>query len=231
MLLQKSFARIAVCLVVVGGLIYFFPLVRIRKLDAANAHQQTASNSRPADSSKDTAVVDNAEFIEVLWRQRIPAAAKQAAYVNEVLALAASDGKAARTQYGRMVGLGGPSFLFLRGRGKVEDLNAEECALSIPGLNQRVVLEIGILVSNAVRDATGLVNVADFPNSQEFNQIAIELNNRCELEVIAPVRAQLAIGSVVEFVGCGEVDDDDGFRTLRLVPLQLKLLGAGESGQ
>ena len=92
--------------------------------------------------------------------------------------------------------------------------------------SQRVVLEIGILVSNAVRDATGLVNVDHFPNSQYFNQLSSELNKRCESEVIGSIRDQLVVGTTVEFVGCGEVRDSGGFDPLKLIPVQLKTIDA-----
>lgn len=225
--MQKS-ARLAICAVIACVLLYFFPLVRIRKLESAgtpsgDSHSQPDSHAG-ARSATSSPGID--AFIEFLWTERLPEAAGNASTVDDVLALAASDASDARRRFGRQVGLGGPTFFFLRGRGQIESVNEDECRLIIDGRSQRVALEIGILVSNSVRDATELVNVDDFPNSQDFNRLSAELNKRCESDVIAPIRDQLVVGITVEFVGCGEVRDDDGFDPLKLIPVQLKILEA-----
>jgi predicted lipoprotein len=215
-------ARLAICAAFACVLLYFFPLVRIRKLESASTQDsQTQSESRGADGNAIPASDINA-FVESLWTQRLPEAAENASTVDDVLALAASDASEAQKRFGRQVGLGGPTFFFLRGRGQIESVNENECRLIIDGRSQRVALEIGILVSNAVRDATGLVSVDDFPNSQDFNQLSTELNKRCESDVIAPIRDQLVVGSTIEFVGCGEVRDGGGFNSLKLIPVHLK---------
>lgn len=216
--------RLAACAIVAIVLVYFFPIFRIRKLEpSGNASKSLSTgagqkeNGNRADSGQSIEA-----FIESLWSERIPQAAADAATVTDVLALAATDPAGAQKKFGRQIGLGGPAFFFLRGSGRIEAVSEEECRLTIDGIADAVVLEIGILVSNAVRDATGLVNVDDFSNSQDFNQLSSELNARCELQVIEPMREKLIVGATVEFVGCGEVRDHDDFHPLKLIPVQLK---------
>ncbi len=72
-------------------------------------------------------------FIESLWTERLPEAIENAATVDDVLALAATDASGARKEFGREVGLGGPTFFFLRGRGQIESVNEDECRLIIDG--------------------------------------------------------------------------------------------------
>lgn len=221
MSLQKS-VQLAVCAAAVCVLLYFFPLVRIRTLDSgfqsnftSNAHNGT------------TLPLDISTFVDTLWNERIPVAAANAPTVDEVLTMSKTDASGARKRFGREVGLGGPTFFFLRGRGQIESVNEDECRLVIAGQSPRVSLEIGILVSNAVRDATGLVSVADFPDSQDFNKLSVELNSRCE-SVIQQRRNQLVVGATVDFVGCGEVRDNGGFDPLKLVPIQLNTIPGAE---
>lgn len=228
---KNSIARLVVGALVACILLYFFPLVRIRSLGSAvTSNSASKQNSKTTDSNS-TSAPDVAAFIETLWTKRLPAAATKAARVDDVLAMAARDAGGARKKFGRDVGLGGPTFLFLQGSGQIQRVNEDECVVSIDGQSQPVVLEIGILVSNAIRDATGLANVGDFANSQDFNQLSTELNSRCESEVIEPVRDQLVVGAIVEFVGCGEVRDTDGFKPLKLIPVQLKAVAATETAE
>ncbi len=228
---MQKFARFAICAVLACVFLYFFPLVRIRKLESAgtpsgDSHSQSDSHAG-ARSATSPPQIDT--FIESLWTQRLPEAARKAGTVDDLLALAATDVDEARKRFGRQVGLGGPTFFFLRGRGQIESVSEDECRLSIDGRSQQVALEIGILVSNAVRDATGLVNVDDFPSSQDFNRLSSELNKRCESKVIGPIRDQLVVGAMVEFVGCGEVRNNAGFDPLKLIPIQLTTIKALDS--
>ncbi|TWU25564.1 DUF2291 family protein [Bythopirellula polymerisocia] len=223
--------RLAICAVAAGILLYFFPLVRIRKLgSAATPGLVSNTQSEPEIAAPNgTPPPQITTFVETLWSERLPQAAGNAASVDDVLAMAATDADRARSEFGREVGLGGPTFLFLRGRGRIESFNEDECHLIIEGQKQSVTLEIGILLGNAVRDATGLVSIGEFPNSQEFNRLSAELNQRCESEVISPVRDSLAVGALVEFVGCGEVRKNNDFDPLRLVPIQLNAMKPAES--
>lgn len=216
-------ARLAASLIVASVLLYFFPIFRIRKLDASGSASKSSIKSAGQQAGVDTADPERSieAFVDSLWSERIPEAAANAATINEVLALAATDPADAQRKFGRQIGLGGPAFFFLRGRGRIESVSDDECRLVVDGVAAPIVLEIGILVSNAVRDATGLVNVDDFPNSRDFNQLSAELNARCESQVIAPIREKLVVGATIEFVGCGEVRDQDDFSPLKLIPVQL----------
>lgn len=215
--------RVGLCALIACGIVYFYPLFRIRTI-SADANPVTTQSEFGASESRSASATHAGAMIDTLWNERIPAAAKQAVGVDELLALAATDPNAARKKYGREVGMGGPTFVFVRGSGLIQNVHDDECQLAIEGSRHTVVLTIGALFGNAVRDATGLVNVDDFPNSQDFNHLSTELNSRCESSVISVVRHQLMVGVKVEFAGCGEVRDDDGFKPLKLIPVQLAVI-------
>ncbi len=228
---RHKFVRLAICAVAACLLFYFFPLVRVTKLGSTSKPDTalTAQANSDRSSSNGTAPGSISTFIESLWREQLPKAAESAESLDEVLTVAAMDFELARIEFGREVGMGGPTYFFLRGRGRIENVDDNECRVIIDGQEKTVSLEVGILLGNAIRDATGLVSVDEFPNSQEFNRLSTELNQRCELHVINPVRELLTVGALVEFVGCGEVRTRDDFEPLRLVPVQLRVVESGES--
>ena len=80
---------------------------------------------------------------------------------------------------------------------------------------------MGVVVGNAVRDSTGLIDVSQFANSQDFNNLSADLNRRVETLVIAPARERLQVGARVAFVGCARVSDDGDFDPLGLIPVHL----------
>ena len=131
--MQKS-ARLAICAAFACVLLYFLPLVRFRKLESAgtpsgDSHAQPDSHAG-AGNATSPPQIDT--FIESLWTQRLPEAGN-AITADDVLALAASDASDARKKFGRQVGLGGPTFFFLRGRGQIESVDEDECRLIIDG--------------------------------------------------------------------------------------------------
>ena len=80
------------------------------------------------------------------------------------------------------------------------------------------------LSSNAVRDGPGMLNVNDYPNSQDFNAISEALNRIVEERVQPKLRKQVKIGATIEFVGCAEVNDEaNDLRPLKVVPIQVAI--------
>ena len=221
MQLSKA-SRAAAMAIAVCAFVYFVPVFRVRKLElpsVSGAKQNTAPESGAGRATADPAMI-----VDLFWNEQLPHAIKQAVGVDALLTLAAKDPKEAQRKFGREVGLGGPAFLLVRGRGQIESVNDDECSLVIAGQSQRVILVIGVLFGNAVRDATGLIKVEDFPNSQDFNHLSTVLNSRCESDVIEPVRRQLVVGAKVEFAGCAETREGEGFDPLKLIPVYLQLV-------
>ena len=150
----------------------------------------------------------------------IPGAA-QAVDATELLAAVQQDRQAARRTYGRSVGLGGGYYYFIAGTGRVVSVEKNSVGLSLSnGQTQvQVSLETGNIFGNAVRDGTGLLNVNDFPNSQDFNALSSEINRRIEQQVLPALRKAAAVGATVRFAGCAEiVDEDTDLHPLRIVP-------------
>lgn len=215
-----------VAILAILALLYFFPLFRVRRIDAnAAVGQGTTAGSAMAESgSKPSSRQSAATIIDQFWKERLPEAANKAVNVEELMSLAATDPSNALKKYGREVGLGGPTFLFVQGRGRIESVNEDQCQIALEGKSRSIILALGVLSGNAVRDSTGLIKVEDFANSQNYNNLSSELNNRCETLVIAPIRDQLVVGAEVEFAGCGKVQDSDGLKSLELIPVQLKVV-------
>jgi predicted lipoprotein len=87
-----------------------------------------------------------------------------------------------------------------------------------------VLLETGLLFGNALRDGTGLLDVNDYPNSQDFNGISAALNHLAETRVLPRLRERARIGATVRFVCCAEVNDEaTDLHPLRLVPIQAEV--------
>ena len=88
-----------------------------------------------------------------------------------------------------------------------------------------IVLQTGLLFGNTVRDATGLLDASNFPNSQQFNEISTELNRIVEARVL-PDTERTGVGGTTDSVRRlrGSADDDAPMSNrLTIIPLEVRV--------
>jgi predicted lipoprotein len=198
---------------VVAGFCWAFPPFHIRS--SKQVKEQIASTQFNATN-----------FIERFWNDQLLQATDRAADVEKVLAMIAVQPQAAREQFGRSVGISSSYYFFLRGTGRVVSVSDDNIGLSLKaeGDEADVLVPLGLVFGNAVRDGTGLLNSSTFPNAQEFNDIAAGLNNLVETRVLPELQRLAVVGKRVQFVGCVEVaDEEQDLNPLKLVPISVKL--------
>jgi predicted lipoprotein len=198
---------------VVAGFCWAFPPFHIRS--SKQVKEQIASTQFNATN-----------FIERFWNDQLLQATDRAADVEKVLAMIAVQPQAAREQFGRSVGISSSYYFFLRGTGRVVSVSDDNIGLSLKaeGDEADVLVPLGLVFGNAVRDGTGLLNSSTFPNAQEFNDIAAGLNNLVETRVLPELQRLAVVGKRVQFVGCVEVaDEEQDLKPLKLVPISVKL--------
>ena len=191
-------------------LLYFLPLFHVVPLGQAD--QQ--GNSGPDE-------FEPISFVEKFWTEQLIPGSKQAVDASKLIAHIGQDQQAARDKHGRSLGLSDTYIYFLSGTGRVVSVEENAINLSIDddSTQVQVVLETGLLFGNAVRDGTGLLDVNDFANSQEFNAISTELNRRIESDVLPGLKDTATVGSTIRFAGCAQITDEEtDLSPLRVVP-------------
>jgi predicted lipoprotein len=209
---MKRAVCIAAVLTFLGVVCKFCPLFHIVPL-------------KRAESEKDAGVFNAAKFADDFWSQKLQKSFDHAVDAKTLLTAIQANPGDAQKKYARSLSLGGGYFYYLRGEGRVLTTNDSTLSLVInPGAtNAEVVLEMGMIFGNAVRDGTGLLNASDYPNLQDFNSISAELNKLVEAKILPPLRAHAQIGSTIDFVGCAEVDDEStDLNPLQVVPVQIQ---------
>lgn len=127
-------------------------------------------------------------------------------------------------RYGRRPGIGGPWFYLLSGEARVVSIDSHGLWLGAPDLGEwRVLLETGPIFGSALRDATGLLRLEDF-SSFDFNELGARLNRLSETRVGSVLRRDARVGSQLEFVAAGRLDNVSGdAHTLLLAPVRVTL--------
>ena len=202
-------APILIAIVVLCAGIWLVPLVHFVPLKSARQHSTEATFNPSA-------------FAETFWSERLLESMDKAVDAAVLLAEIKQDPKEAREKHGRTLGLSGTYYYFVSGTGRILTVDKESVSLTLGAKDSTVdiILETGNIFGNAVRDGTGLIDVNDYPNSRDFNDISSEINRRIEERVLPPLRAKAAVGATVHFAGCAEISDETtDLHPLVLVPI------------
>lgn len=211
---MKRIAVTLALLVVATGVFWLFPLFHIVRLDELeSAREQTAFRA--------------AEFAQTFWDERLMPWVGESSDASKLFFVNyRKDPQAAREKYGRKVGVSRAHLFVLRGSGTILTVDKKGVVVRLEDEvgDTEVLLHTGLLFGNTVRDATGLLDASDFPNSQHFNEISTELNRLVEARVIPKLKEQAAPGRKLQFVGCAQVSDDSaGAQPLTIIPLAVKV--------
>ena len=189
--------------------VYFFPLFQVVPLERAA-------------KEKAAATFNSSDFVERFWSEQLLKSLDKAVKAEVLLPAIQASATEARRKFSRNVGVSESYTYFISGIGRVVATSDDEISLAVsPGAtNAEVSLQIGLLFGNAVRDGTGLLNVNDYPNSQDFNAISEALNHLVETRVQPKLREQAKVGAMVRFAGCAEVNDEaTDLKPLKTVPI------------
>lgn len=192
---------------------WLFPLIHVVPL-------------KKAEREKAAGVFDAAQFAETFWTNQLLPSLDKAVPAETLLPAIQSDPAAAKEKYSRSVGLSESYFYFLSGTGRVVAVSDDAISLAMSGnsTNAEIVLQTGLVFGDAIRNGTGLLNVSDYPNSQDFNDISAALDHIVETRVLPGLREQAKVGAQIVFTGCAEVDDEStDLKPLHVVPIRTML--------
>ncbi len=198
-------------LVIVGGLCWLCPPFRIVPLGQAQQKQLRGAFDAPA-------------VARAFWDQKLLPATARSVPVAELLTALAQDSSSARQRFGRTLGLGSTVCFFVQGSGRITAMDKEGISVALDDVpaGTGVRLSTGLLFGNTVRDATGLLDVNEFPNSQDFNAISAELNRLVEAQVLPALRNDAAIAKTIRFAGCIELEEGSVPKTLQVIPVKVE---------
>jgi predicted lipoprotein len=169
------------------------------------------------------AVFDGAAFARNFWDQKLIPASATATDAAALSAALAKDYAAAQKQFGHSPGFSSTTSFFVKGSGRITAVEKDTVHVALEGRTNSPAIELptGLIFGNVVRDASGLLDASDFPNSQDFNAVATALNHVVETDVLPPLRAQAAVGKSIRFTGCVELDEDSKTDPWTVVPVKI----------
>jgi len=195
-----------ILILVVYKSVYFKPLDSVKSLQAQQSF-------------------DAKDFANSFWTEQLLPNIDRAVEAPVLLDLLETDPAKAQQDYSKTVGIASVHYYFLSGQGRVLSINDEGISISVrsPQVKADILVATQYIFGNAVRDATGKIDVSQFSNSLDFNNVAVQLNSLVTAQVIEPFVSTVKPGMLIKFAGAAEVSEDEtDILPLRLVPVMLE---------
>jgi predicted lipoprotein len=163
------------------------------------------------DASSQAPASKGAQFAEKVWASQVlPTIQEKAQDIARILPEIRADPASAGEKYGRRESTN-PYNYMVKGTGKVLEAHTESQAgtlvLEVPGLEEKIVLQIGPVVrGTALRDATGVAPFDQFSNQLDYADVSKEMNSRAVKAAFSGVDPTKLSGQTISFLGAFTFD-------------------------
>jgi predicted lipoprotein len=182
----------------------------IRKLDAYRALQPVMA-------------FDAVAYAREVWDRKLPGVVSEAPDIGSVLSMLDSAPERAFKEMGRQLGISRTWYFMATGTGTVDSVGEENLWVTLVS-GERVALATSFIFGNTVRDGSGVVDIDDFVNMTDFNNVSVAINQLVKEEVAKAILKKAGPGVSVEFAGAFEISEDNiELNAVRVIPVTAKL--------
>jgi len=187
----KYIISIAVIIVVVYNSVYF------KKLDEVKA-SLTAKEFNAA------------TYAQTFWAAKLTPNMNKAIDIAQLTAMLSNDAPKTFETYSHALGIGNLRYFLVKGKGIITSINEDDVSVLVqPDTSrQTITLATEYIFGNAVRDATGLININEFNNTMDFNNVSAELNKIIRERVLPSFKQNAKNGNSIEFIGAIELNKE-----------------------
>lgn len=202
----KYWALITVVLVILYNSVYFQKLSDVRAMEASK-------------------VFDPKGYAIEFWNAKLPGRLTKAVSLDELTALLGNNPDSAFNLYSNALGIGSIRYFLVSGSGVVSSINEDEVRITMKNQEGRTItIATEFIFGNAIRDASGLVDINEFNNSMDFNNVSAEINTIIRTSVLPPFKQTVISGSNVEFTGAIELNKDHlNLSAIEIIPIKLNV--------
>lgn len=208
---MKKLLKYTAGIIILGLLAY--NSVYFRKLDAIKAA-----------SSK----FDAKTYARNYFNNKLVPALSNAVEINQLLFLLESDKEQTFQKYSHALGIGNIRFFLIKGEGQVISINENNVTVlaKTDTAQKNIQIETEFVFGNAIRDASGIIDINEFTNTVDFNNVSSEINKIVRTEILPRFKANVKKGAVVQFAGAIELNKEHlNVEDITFMPVQLKITG------
>jgi predicted lipoprotein len=154
-------------------------------------------------------------------------ALNKAVEVNSLISQLEADPKKAFKDHAHALGIGNIGYFLIRGEGKVTAIDENDVYVVTGDTKSLRTIKIAteFVFGNAVRDASGIININEFSNTMDFNNVSAEINKVIRGEVLPPFKSNVKKGDKVQFTGAIELNKEHlKLEDIEAIPVSVKII-------
>lgn len=168
---------------------------------------------------------DAGRYASLFWTSRLSAAVDKAVDLPALTVLIVIDEAKAFDDYSHALGIGNLRYFLVKGKGVVKSVQDDNVIIALDDSKQQIVLATEFIFGNAVRDASGLININEFTNTMDFNNVSAEINKIIRETVLPEFKSNVKTGDAVGFVGAIEVNRvHPELNEMEVIPVRLTII-------
>ena len=170
---------------------------------------------------------DATAFSKKLWEEKLPARISSAVELTTFIKAAQTNPADAFSKYTNALGIGNYRYALVKTEGTVTDVNEDDITLQIKMGDSLMTAKLAteFIYGNAIRDASGLVDVKNFPNTMDLNNISEELNKMVRKTILPPFKTAVKKGDKLIVTGAIEIHKEHiKWNELEIIPVQLQIV-------
>jgi len=174
-------------------------------------------------TSNKSEVFDAEKFAGNVWENELPQALKSAVELTDLMDQLEKNPDRACLQHGKKLGISLTWYFLVKGEGTIRSIGEEALVIQLKN-GKQIRLATSFIFGNAVRESSGVVNIDDFINMTDFNNVSVALNRKVKEEVIPNLKQGSKNGENIQFEGAVEINEESlDLDNIKVIPISVKL--------
>ena len=168
-----------------------------------------------------------AQYAATFWTAKLLPNLNKAIDVARLSSMLRRNPENAFDNYSHALGIGNLRYFLVSGKGTIESINENDVSVLIQtdSTKQKIIIATEYIFGNAVRDATGLIDINEFNNTMDFNNVSAEINKTIREKVLPGFRQQVQKGNTIVFTGAIELNKEHlDLSHIEVLPVEIKIL-------
>jgi predicted lipoprotein len=183
-------------------------------------------------ASKAATVFNAEQYADNFWNTKLMASLNQAVDLNQLISQLSVNTSTPFEKYSHALGIGNLRYFLVSGNAIISSVNEDDVSLHLQSIpdSQHITIATEFIFGNAVRDATGLININEFRNTKDFNNVSSEINKIIRAKVLPSFKATAKKGSSIQFVGAIELNKEHlDLSHIEIVPISITINKTSQS--
>lgn len=165
-------------------------------------------------------------FASDFYKNKLLPRADSAVDLDVLISILKTQPEKAFKKYSNALAIGNIRYFLVSGEGIIQSKSSDAVIVKLKGdrVETNVNIATEFVYGNAIRDASGLMNLNDFTNTAEFNSISESINEIIRKEVVPSFVRDAEVGSNVKFAGAIEMNRKYfDVSLIEVIPIELSI--------